>query len=115
MSAQERRPARCTAPGCHAALPAYTGRGRPRLYCSARCRSAGRGTVRRTTLRVEVDHIGDAAAGRPIGRVWLVRLRRGAEGVTVAAELGRPTADHLASQIAQLIDGRQRASGAAME
>jgi hypothetical protein len=35
--------------------------------------------------------------------------------VTVAAELGRPTADHLASQIAQLIDGRQRASGAAME
>ncbi len=48
-------------------------------------------------------------------RVWLVRLRRGAREVTVASELGRPTADHLANQIAQLIDGRQRASGAAME
>jgi hypothetical protein len=110
----ERRQSRCAALDCHVALPDYTGRGRPRLYCSARCRSAGRGAGR-TTLSVEVDHSGDDDAGRPIGRVWLVRLRRGAEEVTVASELGRPTADHLAGQIAQLIDGRQRAPGAAME
>ena len=116
MSAPERRPLRCAAPGCHVALPDYTGqRGRPRLYCSARCRSASRGAARHTTLSVEVDHADVDDATRPIGRVWLVRLRRGADEVTVASELGRPTADHLAGQIAQLIDGRQRAPGAAME
>jgi hypothetical protein len=115
VSGPERRPTRCTAPGCHVALPDYNGRGRPRLYCCARCRSAGRAAARHATLNVEVDHTGGDDAGRPIGRVWLVRLRRGTETVTVATELGRPTADHLAGQIAQLIDGRQRASGPAME
>jgi hypothetical protein len=97
------------------ALPDYTGRGRPRLYCSDRCRSAGRGITRHTNVSVEVDHTGGDDAGRPIGRVWLVRLRRGTQEVTVASELGRPTADHLAGQIAQLIGGRRRAPGAAME
>lgn len=111
MSAPVHRPTDCSAPDCRTPLPDYTGRGRPRLYCSARCRAAGR----RSDLRVEVDHTGDDTAGRPIGRVWLVRLRRGAAEVTVARELGRPTADHLAGQIAQLIDGSQRAPGAAME
>jgi len=116
VNASQRWPSRCAAPGCHVALPDYNGRGRPRLYCSPRCRSAGRGARSNTPLSVEIDHtVASDAAGRPIGRVWLVRLRRGAEEVIVASELGRPTADHLAGQIAQLIDGRQRAPGAAME
>jgi hypothetical protein len=48
---------------------------------------------------------------RPLGRVWLVRMRRGPNEVIVATELGRPSADHLAGQIAQLIDRRQPAQG----
>ena len=115
MSAPEALPTRCSAPGCHVTLPPYNGRGRPRLYCSPDCRSANRRSPRRSTLSVEVDHTGDDTAGRPVGRVWLVRLRRGSEEVTVASELGRPTDDYLAIRIALLIDDEQRASGAAME
>jgi hypothetical protein len=66
-------------------------------------------------LSVEVDHEGDQAAGRPTGRVWLVRMRRGRNEVVVASELGRPSADHLAGQISQLIDRRRRAQGGAMK
>jgi hypothetical protein len=53
--------------------------------------------------------------GRPVGRVWLVRLRRGARSVVVASELGRPSADHLARQIAGLLPSRRGAEGGAME
>jgi hypothetical protein len=42
-------------------------------------------------------------------------MRRGNAEVVVATELGRPSADHLAGQIAELIGGRQRAQGGAME
>jgi hypothetical protein len=75
VNAPQRWPSQCAAPGCHVALPDYNGRGRPRLYCSPRCRSAGRGARSNTPLSVEVDHtVASDAAGRPIGRVWLVRL-----------------------------------------
>jgi hypothetical protein len=66
-------------------------------------------------LSVEVDSEGEEGTGRPTGRVWLVRLRRGKAEVVIAAELGRPSAEHLAGQISQLIDQRRRAPGAAME
>jgi hypothetical protein len=66
-------------------------------------------------LSVEVDSENEEGAGRPTGRVWLVRLRRGKDEVVVANELGRPSADHLAGQISQLIDQRRRAPGGAME
>jgi hypothetical protein len=40
---------------------------------------------------------------------------RGRDEVVVATELGRPSADHLAGQISQLIDRRRRAQKGPME
>ena len=113
MNAPADQPKVCAARGCREPLPAQSGRGRRRIYCSPRCRSIS--LARSAALRVEVDHDSDADSGRPTGRVWLVRLRRGNAEVVVATELGRPSADHLAGQIAELIGGRQRAQGGAME
>jgi hypothetical protein len=101
----------CAAPGCTEPLPAPAGRGRPRLYCSPQCRTVSRAGA----LTVEVDHDLDEDGGRPAGRVWLVRIRRGRREVVVASELGRPSADHLAGQIADLISPLHRAEGGAME
>ncbi len=112
MSEPGNRSEVCAAAGCGEPLPARTGRGRPRLYCSARCRSTA---APRTTLSVEVDHELDDSVGRPTGRIWLVRMRRGKRTVVVASDLGRPSADHLAGQIADLIGPRQRAEGGAIE
>jgi hypothetical protein len=103
----------CTAPGCTEPLPAPAGRGRPRLYCSPQCRVGS--TSRAGVLSVEVDHDLDEDGGRPAGRVWLVRMRRGRREVVVASELGRPSADHLAGQIADLISPLRRAEGGGME
>jgi hypothetical protein len=96
----------CAAPGC--AQPVHRNRrGRPALYCSTACRAA---THRKHHQRqaeqpvtVEVDHGSTSAKGRTTGRVWLVRLRRGERTVIVAAGLGRPSADHLARQISDLL------------
>lgn len=107
------QPKVCAARGCRERLPAQSGRGRRRIYCSARCRSIS--VARNGALRVEVDHAGDDESGRPTGRVWLVRMRRGKDEVIVATELCRPSADHLAAQIAHLIFGPQRAQGSATE
>jgi len=101
------RPGICTRPGCDEPLPEQTGRGRRRLFCSPECRI---GTHREGPIGVEVDHESDEAEGRPVGRVWLVRMRRGQREVVVAAGLGRPSAEYLAGQIAGLIGiraGRQ--------
>ena len=105
-------PGLCAAPGCGAALPAQTGRGRRRIYCSQRCRA--RAVAGGGRLTVEVDHEPVEDGTRPVGRVWLVRLRRGKHQVVVASELGRPSADHLANQIADVLSPG-RAQGAAME
>jgi len=114
MSSLGERPSTCIAPGCEEPLPFSTGRGRPRLYCSPRCRQAG-GRVS-DTLVVEVDHEPhDEAVLRPLGRVWFVRVRRGQREVIVASELGRPSADHLAGQLTAVIAPRQRAAGGAID
>jgi hypothetical protein len=113
VSAPSDQPKVCATRGCRELLPAPSGRGRPRLYCSPKCRSIG--VARNSALIVEVDHDSDENNGRPTGRVWLVRMRRGNAEVVVATELGRPSADHLAGQITKLIGGRQRAHGGAME
>jgi hypothetical protein len=113
VSAPAEQPALCAAPQCHEPLPAPSGRGRPRLYCSPKCRTST--SSQGGALRVEVDCQGDQSAGRPSGRVWLVRMRRGTAEVIVANELGRPSADHLAGQIAELLSPTRRAPGAAME
>lgn len=94
------------------------GRGRPAIYCSAACRSATYRTQRRRTdepVVVEVDHGSTSAKARPAGRVWMVRLRRGHRSVIVAIGLGRPSADHLASQITELLGPHEPARGGAID
>ena len=107
------RPTRCQAPGCDNPLPPPAPRGRPRLYCSSACRQ--RTAPAAEVLTVEVDHDAAEDVGRPLGRVWLVRLRRGPRELVIASELGRPSADHLAAELVSMISARPWAKGAAME
>ena len=64
-------------------------------------------------LVAEVDHEPVEDRARPAGQIWFVRLRRGRRQVVVASELGRPSADHLAKQIGEVIRPRRRAKGGA--
>jgi hypothetical protein len=103
----------CAAPGCDE--PVHRGGpGRPAIYCSPQCRPAARGRAG-VCVVVEVDHEPTPDNERPAGRVWLVRMRRGQRSVVIAAELGRPSADHLAGQLNELLATRRRAKGAAIE
>jgi hypothetical protein len=83
-------------------------RGRPRLYCTPACRTAAHRYHQhpdtREPLHVDVDHGSTSSRGRPTGHVWLVRLRRGNHQVILAVGLGRPSAEHLASQICEVIN-----------
>ncbi len=95
----------CARPGCpHPVIRNPVGR--PRLYCSPACRTK---TYRLShpaahePLVVEVDHGSTSSRGRPTGHVWLVRLRRGQHQTVIAIGLGRPSADHLATQIRDVI------------
>jgi hypothetical protein len=83
------------------------------MYCSPECRPSG--VARSGRLTVEVDHESQEDDCRPVGRVWFVKICRGRRQVVVATELGRPSADHLAAQIEDLIRPRRRADGGAME
>jgi hypothetical protein len=58
---------------------------------------------RRAPLIVEVDHGSTSSRSRPAGHVWLVRIRRGNHQAIVAVGLGRPSAEHLAQQIRDVI------------
>ena len=104
----------CAAAGCDKPIIRDAGPGRSRIYCSAACRPGGK---RRSAGRVavEVDHEPTPDQGRPTGRIWLVRLRRSGHTVTIASELGRPSADHLADQIDGLLNPRRRAAGGAID
>ena len=105
----------CAATGCENPVPERTGRGRPFLYCSASCRPTGQRQHRLGDLVVEIDHAEVADNIRPAGRIWSVRLRRGTRSVTVAEELGRPSADHLVAQLSELIGKPSGAKGGAVE
>jgi hypothetical protein len=111
MSASDERI--CASPGCGAILPPPAPRGRPRLYCSPTCRQRAISRLG-GTLVVEIDH-DPVESGRPSGRVWFVRLRRGARQVIVASELGRPSAEHLARQLGALIKPASPPGGGAIE
>lgn len=96
----------CARPGCTNPVPRNP-RGRPRLYCSPACRTAAHRYDHpdtRAPLSVEVDHGSSSSRGRPAGHVWLVRLRRGSHEVIVAVGLGRPSAEHLARQLREVIN-----------
>jgi hypothetical protein len=97
---------RCARPGCANPAPRNP-RGRPRLYCTPACREAAhryRHPDRRAPLTVEIDRGSTSSRGRPAGHVWLVRIRRGNRQAILAAGLGRPSAEHLARQIREVID-----------
>ena len=82
-------------------------RGRPRLYCNPACRTQSYRDTHpdaREPVHVEIDHGSTSSRGRPAGQVWLIRLRRGHQQVIIATGLGRPSADHLATQISNLIN-----------
>jgi len=105
----------CAAKGCDNPVPERIGPGRPFIYCSASCRpSAGR-TTTRGNLVAEIDHLPTTENVRPTGRIWSVRLRRGQRSITIAEELGRPSADHLVAQINALIGAQSNAKGDAIE
>jgi len=96
---------RCARPGCPQPVTRNPV-GRPRLYCTPACRTE---TYRQThpaarePVVVEVDHGSTSSRGRPSGHVWLVRLRRGQQQTVIAVGLGRPSAEHLANQIRNVI------------
>ena len=104
----------CARPGCPNPV-VRNPRGRPRLYCNPACRTQ---TYRdthpdaRERLHVEVDHGSTSSRGRPAGQVWLIRLRRGPQQVIITTGLGRPSADHLATQIDNIINPPPLASAA---
>ncbi len=104
----------CARPDCPNPVVRDRRRGRPPIYCSPTCRARTQRRPPANPILVEVDHGSLTAQGRPAGRVWLVRISRGHHAVTVAAGLGRTTADHLAAQIADILDPRSTTKGAAI-
>ena len=105
----------CAAQGCDTPVPLRTGRGRPFIYCSASCRPTQQRKDPKVSLVAEIDHEPTTENVRPAGRIWSVRLRRGSRVVTIAEELGRPSADHLIAQINELIGVPSPREGAAIE
>ena len=96
----------CARPGCANPVPRNP-RGRPRLYCTPACRAAAHRYDHpdaRQPLHVEIDHGSTSSRGRPAGHIWLIRLRRGDRQAIIAVGLGRPSAEHLAQQIRDVIN-----------
>ena len=100
-------PPGCARPGC-ANLVHRNPRGRPRLYCSPACRDATHRHQHpdaRAPITIELDHH-DVGTARPTGHVWLVRIRRGTRNTVIADELGRTSAELLATQLREVINPR---------
>ena len=55
------------------------------------------------SVTVEIDTGSASSPGRPPGKVWLIRLRRGNRSVITTIGLSRPSAEHLAGQITDLL------------
>ena len=92
----------CAAPNCDNPVPERSVRGRPFIYCTPACRPSAQQHIHR--LGVHIDHEITESGERPSGRVWSVALYRGDKSVVVASALGRPSAEHLAAQITELLD-----------
>lgn len=104
-------PVACAAPGCANLVPRRRGPGRPAIYCSTVCRPKHR----RPGIVVEVDHPDVSPDGRPVERVWSVRLRRGQDVVVIADDLGWPSANALAGDLDDLLRPRSQQKGGAIE
>ena len=106
----------CQAVGCTNEVAQTSTRGRPALYCSPACRPSSPKRRSARLLSVEIGHEPTEPGSRPIGRVWFVQLGDGTTSVVVASGLGRPSADHLAGQLSELLGrGDQRAKGGVVE
>lgn len=115
MNAPKRQTITCAAPGCDTPIT-RGGRGRPRIYCTPACRpNATRPTAARGGLTVEVDHEPVPDHTRPTSRIWKVQLQRAGRIVIIATDLGRPSADHLATQIDALLNPHQQAHRGAID
>ena len=90
----------CAAAGCDNPVP-HTSRRRPPIYCSPACRPSRRSQP--SSLYVEVDHPHTSVDGRPVERLWTVRLRRGTRAVVIADNLGWPSANALAHELFDLL------------
>lgn len=93
----------CAAPGCDRPPRPPAGTGRPPIYCSDHCRARATRRPNRGPVLVEITHPPTPRRQRPAGRVWTVQLRRGAQVVTVADNLGHASAQLLADQIAGIL------------
>jgi hypothetical protein len=98
----------CAAPDCDNTVVRRP-RGRPAIYCSPTCRPGRRSGHPRLT--VEIGHPDTSPNGRPTGRVWTVQLRRGPHTVTLADNLGWPSATALADQLNNLLHPTPRDKG----
>ncbi|MDQ3781895.1 MAG: hypothetical protein M3349_03035 [Actinomycetota bacterium] len=104
-------PADCAAPGCANPVPRRPGPGRPAIYCSPDCRT----NRRRPQVHVEIDHPDTSPDGRPVQRVWTVRLRRGEHVVVIANDLGWPSANALAGQLHDLLRPNPQQTGGTID
>ncbi len=100
-------PVTCAAPTCDKLVTRRPGPGRPALYCSPACRAKNP----RSKIVVEVAHPDASPDGRPVQRVWTVRLRRGEHVVLIADDLGWPSAKALAGQLDDLLRARSQPKG----
>ena len=115
MTAPKRQTVTCAAPGCDRPVT-RGGPGRPRIYCTPACRpNAPRRTNNQDQLTVVVDHEPVPDDTRPTGRIWKVQLLRDGRTVVIATDLGRPSANHLATQIDALLNPRPQADGGAID
>ncbi len=101
----------CAAHGCVNPVPRNAGPGRPAVYCSPACRP----NHPQPKILVEVDHPETSPDGRPVERVWTVRLRRGQDVVVIANDLGWPSAHALVGALGDILRPRSRQTGGTIE
>lgn len=116
MSPRAAPPTRpCAQPDCPNPVIRTARRGRPPIYCSPTCRAQAKRRPATRPVLVEIDNVSPSTQGRPAGRVWLVRLRRGPQTVTVASGLGHTSAESLAAQITAILRTPSATPGAAID
>jgi hypothetical protein len=59
-------------------------------------------------VTVQIDTGSTSSRGRPPGRSWLIRLRRGSRSVITTTGLTRASAEHLAGKITNLLAEPER-------
>jgi hypothetical protein len=60
------------------------------------------------SVTVQIDTGSTRSRGRPPGRSWLIRLRRGNRSVITTTGLSRASAEHLAEKLTSLLAEPER-------